>query len=195
MRLFAPLYDRTLLLSKHPRATWYLSTLSFTESIFFPVPTDVMLAPMCLANRHRALWFAFIATAFSVLGGVFGYLLGLLAFEMIEPLIRDFGYWASFEKAQAWFAEWGIWVVLIAGFSPIPYKVFTIAAGVVGMAFLPFLLMSIIGRGARFFLVASLIAWGGPKFEPLLRRYIEIVGWFVVFLLVALYFVVKGGFV
>ena len=192
MKLFAPLYDRTIALSKHPRATCYLSTLSFTESIFFPVPTDVMLVPMCLANRDKALWLAFITTIFSVLGGIVGYMLGYLAFEMVEPLIRDLGYWERFEKAQNWFHEWGIWVVLLAGFSPIPYKVFTIASGVVGLAIIPFILMSLIGRGARFFLVAWLISWGGPKFEPMLRKYIEIVGWAFVLLVIALYFVLKS---
>lgn len=192
MKLFGPMYDKTISLSKHPKATWYLSALSFSESVFFPVPTDVMLAPMCLANRHKAMWLAFITTIFSVLGGLFGYFLGFLAFEMVEPLIKDFGYWESFEKAQAWFAEWGIWVILIAGFSPIPYKVFTITAGVVGMAVIPFLIMSLFARGARFFLVAGLVAWGGPKFEPLLRRYIEIIGWIVVLLVVILYFVIRN---
>ena len=193
MKLFGPMYDKTILLSKHPKATWYLSVLSFSESVFFPVPPDVMLAPMCLANRHKAMWLAFITTIFSVLGGLLGYFLGYLAFELVEPHIRDFGYWESFEKAKVWFAEWGIWVILIAGFSPIPYKVFTVTAGVVGMALVPFLLMSLLARGARFFLVAALVAWGGPKFEPLLRRYIEMIGWLVLVLLVVLYFVVRNG--
>jgi len=193
MKLFAPLYDRTIELSKHPKAVWYLAVLSFSESVFFPVPTDVMLAPMCLANRKKALKLAFITTVFSVLGGVCGYLIGQFFFELIEPYIKDFGYWARFEVVQGWFGEWGIWVILIAGFSPVPYKVTTIAAGVVGMAFLPFLLMSIIGRGARFFLVAGLVAWGGPKFEPLLRKYIEIIGWIMVVLIVVLYFILQNN--
>jgi len=192
MQLFAPLYDKTLLWAKHPKAVWYLSALSFSESVFFPVPTDVMLAPMCLANRHRAWRLALITTLLSVFGGLFGYAIGYVAFEAIEPMIQQWGYGDNFQKATNWFNEWGIWVVLLAGFSPIPYKVFTIAAGVAGMAILPFLLMSLIGRGARFFLVAAFMVWGGEKMEHVLRRYIEVIGWLVVVLAVVIYVWVKG---
>ena len=180
MKLFSPLYDRAMRWARHPRAPWYLGGLSFAESSFFPIPPDVMLAPMSLANPRRAWWFALLTTLTSVAGGLLGYLIGAYAFELIEPLIRDSGYWPKYLSAQAWFAEWGFWAIFVAGFSPIPYKVFTIAAGVAAMALLPFALASLIGRGARFFLVAGLMAWGGEKMEAGLRRHVDRLGWLTV---------------
>lgn len=183
MTIFTRLYDTTLIWAQHRHASWYLGGLSFAESSFFPVPPDVMLAPMCLAKNDKAWRFALITTIMSVLGGLFGYIIGAWGFHLIEPLLHDWGYWDKFDLARNWFLEWGVWVVFIAGFSPIPYKVFTIAAGVVGMAIAPFLVASLIGRGARFFLVAGFIRWGGEKMEQILRKYIEYLGWLLVVLL------------
>jgi len=184
--IFTRLYDVSLRWANHRHASWYLGGLSFAESSFFPVPPDVMLAPMCIAENKKAWRFALIATIMSTLGGLFGYLIGAWGFNIIEPILHNWGYWEKFELAQRWFNEWGIWVVFIAGFSPIPYKVFTIAAGVAGMALLPFILASLIGRGARFFIVAGVIRWGGKKMETMLRQYIEYLGWLLVVLLVVL---------
>ncbi len=184
MKLFTALYDRVLGWSAHHRAPWFLAGLSFAESSFFPIPPDVMLAPMSMARPQRAITLAFITTLASVAGGVLGYLIGLWGLDLVLPLINDAGYLPAYELAQAWFADWGFWVVLVAGFSPIPYKVFTIAAGAMAVALLPFVIASVIGRGARFFLVASLVAWGGPRAEPWLRRYMERIGWFSVALLI-----------
>lgn len=180
MQLFSRLYEICLRWAAHRYAGRYLGVLSFAESSFFPIPPDVMLAPMSLAKPEKAWIYATITTVASVLGGVFGYLIGMFAFELIEPWLHQFGYWGRFQLAVDWFAEWGIWIVFLAGFSPIPYKVFTISAGTVGMAFLPFVLASIVGRGARFFLVAGLIRWGGERMDKLLRRYVDILGWVVV---------------
>jgi len=191
MKLFSPLYNKTLQWSAHRNAPRYLSALSFAESSFFPIPPDVMLAPMCIAKRSKAWHFALLTTIFSVIGGLFGYLIGWLAFDLVEPLLKDMGYWENFLKASAWFNEWGIWVVLIAGFSPIPYKVFTISAGVVGMSILPFVLMSILGRGGRFFLVAGLMVWGGEKMEQTIKQYVEVIGWLVVVAAVLAYVFLK----
>lgn len=163
--------------ARHRHAPWFLGGLSFAESSFFPIPPDVMLAPMSLANPKRALWFALITTLASVTGGLFGYLIGVYAFEMIEPWLRTTRYWSSYDVAVTWFGEWGFWAVFVAGFSPIPYKVFTIAAGALSMAVLPFALASLVGRGARFFLVAALMAWGGARMEAVLHRYIDRLGW------------------
>ncbi|MCU0588004.1 MAG: DedA family protein [Syntrophobacteraceae bacterium] len=183
MKLFSTLYRFTLEWSRHPRAPWALGVLSFAESSFFPIPPDVMLAPMCLATPRRAWWFAFLTTLTSVLGGVFGYLIGVYAFSAIEPFLRESHYWQSYQSAVEWFGAWGFWAVFIAGFSPIPYKVFTIAAGALSMAFPPFVLASVIGRGARFFLVAGLMAWGGARMESALHRYVDRIGWVTVALL------------
>jgi membrane protein YqaA with SNARE-associated domain len=177
MRLFSSLYQRALVWSRHPRAPWYLGGLSFAESSFFPIPPDVMLAPMCLANPGRAWRFALLTTVTSVAGGLFGYLIGQYAFEAIQPMLHDTGYWDRYQTAVGWFERWGFWAVFIAGFSPVPYKVFTIAAGALSMALLPFTLASLIGRGARFFLVAGLMAWGGARMEAALHRHVDRLGW------------------
>lgn len=184
MALFTTLYDGVLRWSAHRRAPWVLGVLSFAESSFFPIPPDVMLAPMSVARPKRAMALATLTTLASVLGGILGYFIGVYGLAAIEPLIIDAGYWPAYRLAQAWFVQWGFWVVLVAGFSPIPYKVFTIAAGAMAVAWLPFVLGSLIGRGARFYLVAGLLAWGGPRVEPWLRRYMERIGWLSVFALV-----------
>jgi len=177
MRLFSKIFDRVMVWSRHPKAPWYLAALSFSESSFFPVPPDVMLAPMVLARPRSAWRFAGLTTVASVVGGAAGYLIGALAIEAIEPLLHRLDYWDVYLKARLWFQTWGFWAVLAAGFSPIPYKIFTIAAGAMSMLLVPFLLASLVGRGARFFLVAGLIAWGGSRFESNLKRYIDAIGW------------------
>ena len=191
MMVFTALYDRVLGWAAHRRAPWFLAALSFAESSFFPIPPDVMLAPMSMARPQRALRLAGITTVASVAGGVLGYLIGMLGLELVLPIIVEAGYLDAYELAQAWFAQWGFWVVLVAGFSPIPYKVFTIAGGAMAIAWLPFVLASIIGRGARFYLVAGLLAWGGPRLEPLLRRYMERLGWGTVAILIVIVIVLS----
>lgn len=191
MRLFSRLYDRTLIWAAHPHARWYLAGLSFAEASFFPIPPDVMLVPMTLA-RPRASWrLALLTTLASAFGGVAGYLIGLLAFEAVHPLIIEFGYEHAYLVASTWFAHWGFWAVFLAGFSPIPYKVFTITAGAVAMFFPAFLVASVVGRGARFFLVAGLVRWGGPKVADQLRRYIDVIGWLLVVALVVAYLIYR----
>eukprot|EP01093_Parvamoeba_rugata_P003656 TRINITY_DN1494_c0_g1_i3.p1 TRINITY_DN1494_c0_g1~~TRINITY_DN1494_c0_g1_i3.p1 ORF type:complete len:152 (-),score=36.33 TRINITY_DN1494_c0_g1_i3:414-869(-) len=151
-----------------------------------------MLAPMSLAQPSKAWRFATFATVASVLGGVLGYLLGFWLFEpVVEPLIAQMGWQEKFNIALNWFKEYGVWVVFLAGFSPIPYKVFTIGAGLLHMAFLPFLLASAVGRGARFFLVSALMKWGGVKMEQKLRQYVEALGWGLVILVVVAYFLLR----
>ena len=177
MKLFSALYSRVLSWSRHPKAPWYLGGLSFMESSFFPIPPDVMLAPMSMAQPRRAWWFALITTVTSVLGSLLGYAIGHFALDALLPWLQDSRYWSAYQASMVWFEEWGVWAVFIAGFSPIPYKVFTIAAGALSMALLPFTLASLIGRGARFFLVAGLMAWGGARMEAMLHRTIDWIGW------------------
>lgn len=190
MKIFTRMYDMTLKWSAHPRAVRYLAVMSFLESVIFPIPVDVMLAPMTLAKPHRAWTFAGITSLASVIGGVFGFMLGYFAFDLVvAPLIEMAGYQSHYENAVSWFSEYGFWVVFIAGFSPIPYKVFTVSAGALHMAILPFILASAVGRSARFFLVAGLIYWGGETMERKLRSVIDVIGWTVVVLLVVAYLV------
>lgn len=177
MKLFSALYTRAMQWARHPHAPWYLGGLSFAESSFFPVPPDVMLAPMSLAQPPKAWGFALLTTLASVLGGILGYLIGLWAFEFIEPLLHEFGYHERYLQVRRWFDEWGFWAIFLAGFSPIPYKVFTITAGVISMSFVPFVLASLIGRGGRFYLVAGLMSWGGKPMEEKLHRYMDVIGW------------------
>ncbi|MCF6282045.1 MAG: DedA family protein [Candidatus Polarisedimenticolaceae bacterium] len=191
MRLFSPLYEKAMQWARHRYAPGYLAGLSFAESSFFPIPPDVMLAPMSLAKPKQAWRLAALTTIASVLGGLLGYAIGLFAFEQVAPLLQDRGYWQHYLTAKSWFDEWGVWAIFIAGFSPIPYKVFTISAGAVSMALLPFAIASLIGRGGRFFLVAALMAWGGERMEEALGRYMDLIGWLVVLLVVILLVIFK----
>lgn len=191
MKIFSSLYDKTLRWSRHPKAPWYLGGLSFAESSFFPIPPDVMLAPMTLARPERAVFLATLTTVTSVLGGVLGYLIGMFAFELVEPVIVSMNYEDKYKLVNAWFEEYGFWAVFIAGFSPVPYKLFTIASGVIAMPFLPFVLASVVGRGGRFFLVALLIKAGGEKMEQQLRRYVDWIGWILVVLIIIAVIVAK----
>jgi len=191
-RLFSRLLELVLDWSRHPHAQWYLGGLSFAESSFFPIPPDIMLAPMVLARRDKAWRYAMLTTVMSVVGGLAGFLIGSLAIDSIMPWLDQFGYVGQFEHAQSWFVQWGFWAILAAGFSPIPYKIFTIAAGAMSMALVPFVLASVVGRGARFFLVTALIYWGGEPFERNLKRYIDVLGWTVVALIIVVILVVRN---
>ena len=135
---------------------------------------------------------ALITTLASVAGGLFGYAIGYFALDLVEPMIRTAGYWDGYQQVRAWFNEWGFWAVLAAGFSPIPYKLFTIAAGALAMPVPLFALASIVGRGGRFFLVAGLVRWGGPPMEARLRRNVEFLGWLLVGLLIFAWFVARA---
>ena len=191
MKLFSSLYARTMQWARHKYATYWLALVSFTESSFFLIPPDVMLAPMSLAKPEKAWFYALVTTIASVLGGLLGYFIGSFAFEIIEPYIHSMGYWHKFELAQQWFENYGFWAILLAGFTPIPYKVFTIASGVAGMLLLPFVLGSLIGRGGRFFLVAGLMYWGGEKLEQRLHKIVDVLGWATVILVVVGYLIFK----
>ena len=173
-------YDYILRLASHAKATYYLFLLSVAESSFFPIPPDVMLLPMCLAQPNRVWRIAGITTIGSVLGGVIGYAIGAYAFGFIEPVLADSGYMDSYLHAVRWFEEWGFWAIFVAGFSPIPYKVFTIAGGAMGMALFPFVVASFIGRGARFYLLALLIRVFGHTADSLVRKHMDRIGWMIV---------------
>ncbi len=175
--MFKSFYNRILRWAEHRHAVKYLAAFSFAESVFFPIPTDVMLVPIVLRSPDRALYLAALTTIASVVGGLVGFMLGAYGFELLEPWLHRLGYWDKYQLVVMWFVEWGFWVVFIAGFSPLPYKLFTIAAGALSLAFLPFVLASLVGRGARYFLVAKTVAVFGPKVEPTVRKYIEWLGW------------------
>lgn len=175
--LLTRLYDRVIAWSAHPRAPQILAGLSFAESSFFPVPPDVMLGPMCLAQPRKSWGFALNCTLSSVAGGLLGYLFGRLAFDWLQPWLLDSSYAGAFEHAVNAFQTWGFWYLLLAGFTPIPFKVFTISAGVVGMPLTPFIAGSLVGRGGRFFLVAGIVRSLGDDAAGRIRVWVDRAGW------------------
>ena len=184
--MFEKMYDQVLRWAEHRQAVKFLALFSFAESIIVPVPTDAMLIPIVLRSPSRAMYLALLTTVASVVGGLVGYALGAYGFELLEPLLHQVGYWERYQRVIEWFTLWGFWVIFVAGFSPLPYKLFTIAAGALSLAFLPFVIASLVGRGARFFLVAKAVAVYGPRVEPTVRKYIEWLGWGCVVLLTLL---------
>ena len=166
------LYAWVLALSEKPSAPWALAGVSFTESSFFPIPPDVMLVPMCLARPDRAFFYAGVCTIASVIGGLAGYAIGALLYDTIGRfLIELYGYGDKAEAFRTAYAEWGHWVILIKGATPIPYKLITITSGFAAYNLFWFTLLSIITRGARFYIVALLLYfWGAPAREFIERR-------------------------
>jgi membrane protein YqaA with SNARE-associated domain len=191
LKLFAPWYERALRWSKHPKAPALLGFLSFIEAIFFPIPPEVMLAPMSLAQPRRALWFATVSLFGSTLGMCVGYAIGYYAIDLAQPLMERLGWWAKFLEVKEVAAEHGFWLLLVGGFTPIPFKILTLASGAVGMPLLPFFAGALIGRGKRVYLVAGLIRWGGERTEAWVHKWIEPIGWAALALLVALVVAIK----
>ncbi len=193
MKLFGPLYDRAISWSRHPRAPLYLVMLSVFEAVFFPVMPEVMLAPMCLSQPRRGFWFAFISLLGSLVGAVIGYVLGHFAFEALRPALESMGWLEHIDKQVTWLREIAVqspwkafWLLVLAGFAPIPLKFFTWASGIVGVPMVPFMASMAVGRGKRVFLVAGAIRLGGERAESALRRYIEPIGWIALALIVLL---------
>jgi membrane protein YqaA with SNARE-associated domain len=183
------LYDWVLKLAEHPRAAWALAAVSFAESSFFPIPPDVMLIPMCLARRERAWVYAGLCTVASVLGGLLGYAIGALLYDTLgRYIIELYGYRETAEQFRAGYAAWGHWIILLKGLTPIPFKIITITSGFAGYDLFWFVVLSIITRGGRFYLVAALIYVWGPHARDFIEKRLE---WFA--LLFAVLFI--GGFV
>jgi membrane protein YqaA with SNARE-associated domain len=177
MSIFKKTYTKTIELSAKPAASFYLFLLSFTEASFFIVPPDVMLAPMCLAQPKKIWRLTLIAIVGSVLGGALGYFIGMFGFNFVQPYIEQYGYQSHYDLAMQWFDDWGFWAIFIAAVTPIPYKIFTIAAGVLMMNFPLFLIASFLGRGLRLFGVACFVKFFGDRVDLLIQRYINQLGW------------------
>lgn len=170
------LYDWTMDLAAKRNATWVLSFISFIESSVFPIPPDVLLIPMVLANRAKAWWYASWCTIASVLGALLGYAIGALLFDTVaQPILAFYGYAEKFDDFAVRYNEWGVWVVLIAGLTPFPFKVITIASGATGLGLPVFILASIVARGIRFFAVAGLIYVFGPPVRAFVEKRLGLV--------------------
>lgn len=183
------LYDWTMALAARKGAVRALAVVSFIESSFFPIPPDVLLIPMVVAERLRAWFFALVATVSSVIGGIAGYAIGFFLFEAVgQPLLDFYGYSDKFADFAARYNDYGAWIVFIAGITPFPYKVITIASGATALNPFIFMLASIAARGMRFYLVAGLLYWFGPPIRAFIERYLGLVTVVFVILLV-------GGFV
>ena len=187
--MLRPLYDWTMRLAEGPRAIRALGAISFAESSFFPIPPDVVLVPVVLANRDKAFQIAAWCTLTSVLGGMLGYAIGALLYDSVgQWLISLYGYEDKMEAFRAAYRDWGAWIILIKGLTPIPYKLVTIASGLAGYDFLWFVALSVITRGARFFVIAALLKAYGEPIRHFIEKRLELV---TVLFLVAL----VGGFV
>ncbi|MDK2767131.1 MAG: DedA family protein [Sphingomonas sp.] len=186
--MFRALYDWTLKLAAHRHSDRYLAAVSFAESSFFPIPPDVMLIPMMLAQRQRAYWIATICTVASVLGGIAGYAIGYFLFDTIGQWIIDLYHLGSkVESVRALYDEWGAVVTLTAGITPLPFKLITIANGFFHYNFPLFVILAVIGRGFRFYLLAFLVhRWGEPV-QAFIEERLTLLGWLAMVLLI-------GGF-
>lgn len=183
------MYDWMMRMAGSDRAPHALFVVSFIESSFFPIPPDVMLVPMVLANRAKAWWFAIVATIGSVIGGAAGYAIGYFLWDSVGlPILQFYGKSEGFSQFAQWFNDWGVWILIIKGMTPFPYKVLTITAGVTHMPFLEFMLASVIARAMRFFLVAGLLYWFGEPIRDFIEKRLSLVTTVFVVALV-------GGFV
>ena len=192
MKILRKLYDWTLIKSAHPKATWFLSLISFAESSFFPIPPDIILIPMVMAKRARAFFYAFICTLSSVLGGIVGYFIGYYLFNSLGILILNYyGLADQFTSFEQYYRQYGIWIVLGAGFTPFPFKFITIASGVFGFNFFLFIIIATIARGLRFYLVASLLKIFGGTINNFINKYFNILTSFFFILLIGSIVILK----
>lgn len=195
MRLFRRLYDWVLSWAGSPYALPALFVLAFAEASFFPVPPDVLLIALALSAPLLAYRYALLATLGSVIGGLCGYVIGWGGWKVLEAYFYHYvpGVTAEgFALVEKLFDQYGFWTIFIAGFTPIPYKIFTISAGVFHLNIAVFVLASVIGRGLRFFLVATLLYYCGTAAKKLIDRYFNLFSLLLVVVLVIILLVLKG---
>ncbi len=192
MKIFRNLYNWTLKKSSHKSAPWFLSIISFAESSFFPIPPDIILIPMILANRIKAFVFAFICTISSVFGGLLGYIIGLVLFNSIGVLLVELYHLEdALENFKNLYKLYGAWIVIIAGFTPFPFKVITIASGLFELNVIVFLICSFISRGARFYIVATLLYFYGENVKRFIDQYFNVLTILFIVILIGSIFVIN----
>ena len=186
--MFRKMYEWVMRLAASRHAPASLAAISFAESSFFPIPPDVMLAPMVLARRDKAFLYAGICTIASVFGGLLGYAIGVWLEPLGQTILKVFGHPEGQAEFQKWFDQWGLWVILIKGATPIPYKLVTITAGLARFDLFTFVWASILTRGVRFFAVAAILKYAGPAMLKEFERRLNLYSVLLLILLV-------GGFV
>lgn len=192
MNVIRRLYDWTLRIASHRHATWGLAGVSFAESSFFPIPPDVVLIPMCVANRQKAFFYAAVCTVSSVIGGLLGYAIGYFLFDAIGAKIIEFyHYHEAFENLKQKYAEWGMWLIIAKGLTPIPYKIVTITSGVLKFSVPVFIFSSIVSRSLRFFLVAALIWKFGAPIQAFIEKHLTWLTFLFLIILIGGFVVVK----
>tara|TARA_Y100000590_G_C15679090_1_gene999123 strand:+ start:613 stop:1197 length:585 start_codon:yes stop_codon:yes gene_type:complete len=192
MNLLRRLYNWTLKKSHHPKASWFLAFIAFLESSFFPIPPDIILIPMILANRLKAWLFALVCTFSSVLGGLFGYIIGFFFYNSIGILIINYYSLSNkFNELETYYNEFGFWIVLGAGFTPFPFKLITIASGLFGLNIFLFLSVAFLARGLRFFLLAWLLKIFGNYILKFIDKYFNLLAMLFFILLILSFAVIK----
>ncbi len=186
MKLFTNIYDYIIALAYRDKVTRYLYGLSFIEAIFFPIPPDVLLAPIALTKKYSWIKIAFYTTFYSVLGGLIGYIIGLYLYELsiLNSIIKE----SIFIEVKDLFNEHGIIIMIIAGFTPLPFKAFTITAGYMSLPIILFIISSFVGRSLRFFLVAALFHYLGENIANKIKNYFEYIGWITVIIFLYIIF-------
>jgi membrane protein YqaA with SNARE-associated domain len=186
------IYDTTLDLAARKNAIWWLFAISFIESSFFPIPPDIMIIPMVLAAPQKAYRIAGMATLASVSGGYFGYGIGVFGYEVIaKPLLEFYGYMAQFEKFENYYHEYGAWIVFGAGITPFPYKIITIASGVVHLNLAVFTVASVLARGFRFYIIAVLLKKFGAPMKVFIEKNLNLLSILFLLLLIGGFAVIK----
>ena len=186
MNILRSLYNWTLNKASHKKASWFLVLVSFAESSFFPIPPDILLIPMILTKRLKAWFYAMISTLSSVAGGFAGYVIGIFFYASIgSAIVEIYGLSDSFNLFESYYNKYGIWIVLGAGFTPFPFKFITIASGVFNLNIFLFLIVAMIARGLRFYLIATLLFIFGNAIKNLIDKYFN--------LLVSLFFILLIG--
>ena len=192
MNLLRKLYNWTLEKSKHPKAPWFLAIVSFSESSFFPIPPDIILIPMIIAKRTKAWTLAMICTVSSVIGGIAGYFIGYLFYNSVGNMIVQYYDWDSqFGNFETYYNNWGIWIVLGAGFTPFPFKFITIASGLFSLNLPLFIFVSLLARGLRFFIIAGLLKIFGNFITDLIDRYFNLLATLFFVLLIGSFLLIK----
>lgn len=188
MKIFSNIYNKVMHVSRSKYASFILGVVSFFEAIFLPLPPDILLVSMVMSDKTRYIKYFSITLLFSILGGISGYFIGMFCIDLAYKYIVLYGYADSYMQVQTWFSYWGFWIIFVAGFTPIPYKLFTLGAGSFHMSLLPFIVASIISRGLRYGLISCITKIFESRITSSIVKYIDLVGWMTVLIFAVYYY-------